>query len=93
MHSSDADDEYDESIMSATSAGHDQQATEPDRGRSSNYTPSDRGTNISKASKQSSAASQLRATATDFVPALQNSAKGMRMHLPKVDHTTLTLHS
>jgi len=82
MHSSDADDEYDESIVSATSAGHDQQVTEPTRGRSSNYTPSDRGTNTSEASKQSSAASQLRATAADFVPAPQNTVKGMRMHLP-----------
>ena len=69
IHSSDADDKYDDSTMFASGLGDGPQITSPIRGRSSQYNPGVRRATASEASMQSSSASDLRATATEFVPA------------------------
>lgn len=64
-HSSDADDEYDDSGTSL-----------PMRGRSAQYQPAARRTTVSEVSMQSSSTSDLRATASEFVPTVKNASTG-----------------
>jgi hypothetical protein len=63
IHSSDADDEYDHSTVSL-----------PTRGRSAKYQPAVRRTTISEVSMQSSSTSDLRATASEFVPTVKDTS-------------------
>ena len=68
IHSSDADDEYDGSTTSAPGPENDVLNISPARGRSAEYNPSVRRATVSEVSVQSSLASDLRATAPEFVP-------------------------
>jgi hypothetical protein len=65
FHSSDADDEYDNAATSIPQSGNGLQDDSPVRGRSAQYSPCIRR---ATASEVSSLASDLRATATEFVP-------------------------
>ncbi|KAF3035264.1 hypothetical protein E8E11_002194 [Didymella keratinophila] len=63
VHSSDADDEYNDSTTSL-----------PIRGRSAQYQPPARRATISEVSMQSSSTSDLRATASEFVPTVKDAS-------------------
>lgn len=67
IHSSDADDECDDSTTSAPGSS-DGWPDPQVRGRSMQYNPSTRSATLGEAPAQSSLASGLRATATEFIP-------------------------
>lgn len=63
VHSSDADDKYDDSKTFL-----------PVRGRSAQYQPVARHTTVGEVSMQSSSTSDLRATASEFVPTVKDTS-------------------
>lgn len=91
VHSSDADDEYDDSAASAPSSEQDTQSALPPRGR---ITSSLRRATISDMSSHSTSASNLRATAAEFFPAENTTpgSQGKKSSLYSIN-TTLTLAS
>jgi hypothetical protein len=68
FHPSDADDEGDDSAISAPESGNDLQNTLPIRERSRQFEPNHRHATVGEATPQSTSASDLRANATEFVP-------------------------
>ncbi|KZM24924.1 uncharacterized protein EKO05_0002706 [Ascochyta rabiei] len=71
LHSSDADDEYDGSTASVPGSGSGMQTDSPVRGRSVQYNPSIQRATVSEVSTKSGLTSDLRATATEFIPELK----------------------
>ncbi|KAF3039697.1 hypothetical protein E8E12_002798 [Didymella heteroderae] len=66
VRSNDAENEHDDSTTAP-----------PTRGRSAQYQPATRRTTVSEVSMQSSSTSDLRATATEFVPALKDTSNNV----------------
>lgn len=86
VHSSDADDELDDSTLSMTSLEHEQQNDSPARGRSTHYSPSNHRTTASGVSKRSSPISVLRATAAEFIPARQKILGNKIVEMDEAQH-------
>ncbi|KAJ4316654.1 hypothetical protein N0V94_005335 [Neodidymelliopsis sp. IMI 364377] len=68
FHHSNADDECDDLAISAPESGNDLQNTLPIRGRSRQFELNQRHATVGEATPQSTSSSDLRATATEFVP-------------------------
>ncbi|KAF2623073.1 hypothetical protein BU25DRAFT_494514 [Macroventuria anomochaeta] len=77
VHSSDADDEYDDTTTSVPGSRDSLQNASPTRGRSAQYNPSVRRATTSEISMQSSSTSDLRATAVEFVPARKDTSENV----------------